>query len=110
MDKASPGVYVYDDIIFKEGPIFSGNNIALNSEKSMELLFKANVSIDHNDAAHQVFFDQEKYMFRPDANDKSLPGFSFKREHDEWHEQEPLAPQLKKQSIDALEKYLLAQH
>ena len=57
--------------------------------------------------AYQVFFDQEKYMFRPDANDKSLLGFSFKREHDEWHDQEPLAPQLKKQAIDALENTCL---
>ena len=46
----SPDVYDYDHIIFQEGAIFSGNNLALNFEKSMELLFKANLSIDHNAA------------------------------------------------------------
>ena len=54
-------------------------------------------------------FDDDKYMFLPDAG-TSFPTFSFRREHDEWKDQELLAPELKKQAIDALEQYLLKQH
>ena len=76
----------------------------------MEFLFATNLNINEADAVYKVYFDQEKYMFRPDTNDKSLPGFSFKREHDKWHDQESLAPRIKMQAINVLEKYLLAQH
>ena len=76
----------------------------------MEFLFATNLNINEADAVYKVYFDQEKYMFRPDTHDKSLATFSFKREHDEWHNQEPLASQIKMQAINALEKYLLAQH
>ena len=76
----------------------------------MDSLFATNLKINEADAAYKVYFDNEKYIFRPDANDKSLPAFSFKREHDEWHNQEPLASQIKMQAITVLEKYLLAQH
>jgi hypothetical protein len=76
----------------------------------MESLFSTNISINDKNAVYHVFFGQEKYIFQPEAKDNGLPVFSFKREHDEWHDQELLSPQLKKQAIDALEKYLLAQH
>ncbi len=76
----------------------------------MEFLFTTTLTTNKVDAEYQVYFDQEKYMFLPDANDKNLSSFSFKREHDEWHDQNKVAPQLKQQAIGALEKYLLAQH
>ena len=76
----------------------------------MEFLFATSLNMNEADTAYNVYFDQEKYIFRPDTNDKSLPAFSFKREHDEWHDQEPLVPQIKLQAINVLEKYLLAQH
>lgn len=90
--------------------IFTGNIIALDIEKSMEFLFATNLNINDSDGVYKVYFDHEKYMFQPDTNDNSLPAFSFKREHDEWHNQEPLTSQIKKQAINVLEKYLLAQH
>ena len=76
----------------------------------MEFLFTANLSVEEVDAVFEVYFDKEQYVFLPGANDKELPSFSFKREHDEWHEQEQISPQLKTQAINALENYLLAQH
>jgi hypothetical protein len=76
----------------------------------MENLFSTNISVDDKNAVYNVVFDNEKYVFLPEANDNALPSFSFKRENDEWHDQELIAPQLKKQAVGALEKYLLAQH
>ena len=76
----------------------------------MEFLFTTSLSIDEADAVYEVYFDKEQYVFLPGANDKELSSFSFKREHDEWQEQEQLSPELKTQAINALENYLLAQH
>lgn len=52
----------------------------------------------------------KRNIFLPETKDKELSGFSFKRENDEWQDQQLLAPGLKKQAINALENYLLAQH
>ena len=76
----------------------------------MESLFRTNIRVNDKNVIYQVFFDKEKYIFLPAANDKEQPSFSFKREHDEWHDQESVSPQLKNQAINALENYLLAQH
>ena len=76
----------------------------------MESLFRTNIRVNDKNVIYQVFFDKEKYIFLPEANDKEQPSFSFKREHDEWHETELIAPDLKKQAIQVLERYLLAQH
>ena len=76
----------------------------------MDFLFTATLSANEVDAAYQVYFNQEKYMFLPDTNDKNLSSFSLKREHDEWHDEDLPSPQLRKQAINALEEYLLAQH
>ena len=76
----------------------------------MEFLFTTNLSVDEKDVVYEVHFDKEKYSFVPGENDSNLTPFSFKREHDEWHEQETLSAPLKKQAINALENYLLAQH
>jgi hypothetical protein len=76
----------------------------------MENLFSTNLSIDNKNVSYHVFFDKEKYTFEPEVKEEPFPAFSFKREHDEWHEQGAVSPQLKQQAISALEKYLLAQH
>ena len=76
----------------------------------MENLFSTNLSIDNKNVSYHVFFEQEKYTFEPEVKEEPFPTFSFKREHDEWHEQGAVPPQLKQQAISALEKYLLAQH
>jgi len=89
---------------------YTGNIIAVNNKKAMEFLFTTSLSIDEADAVYEIYFDKEQYVFSPAANEKELPSFSFKRENDEWHEQEQLSPELKTQAINALENYLLAQH
>ena len=76
----------------------------------MENLFSINIAVNDKNVSYHVFFDHEKYIFEPEAKDRQFPSFSFKREHDEWHDQDSLSPQVKQQAITALEKYLLAQH
>ncbi|MEI6947507.1 hypothetical protein V9K67_09965 [Paraflavisolibacter sp. H34] len=76
----------------------------------MERLFSTHISINGRNAEYHVVFDHEKYIFQPEAQEGQLPTFSFIREHDEWHDQEPVAPAVKKQAVDQLEKYLLRQH
>ena len=76
----------------------------------MEDLFSTNISVNDKNGVYRVVFDQDKYVFLPEAEDNELPSFSFKRENDEWHDQELIAPELKKQAVDALENYLLQQH
>lgn len=76
----------------------------------MENLFSTNIAVNDKNVSYHVFFDHERYIFEPQTKEGQFPSFSFKREHDEWHEQESVSPQLKQQAINALEKYLLAQH
>ena len=75
----------------------------------MQDLFSTNIAIDNQNINYRVFFDNEKYTFLSEADNKEFPEFSFKREHDRWEDQELLPPEIKKQAIDALEKYLLRQ-
>ena len=99
----------YGHTIYRD-QLYTGNIIAVNHKKAMEFLFTTSLSIDNTDVVYEVYFDKEQYVFVPAANDKELPSFSFKREYDEWYDQDQLSPQLKTQAINALENYLLAQH
>ena len=76
----------------------------------MEDLFSTNIVVNREHVNYRVIFNDEKYVFLSEAKDKSFSSFSFKREHDEWHDQELLPPDVKKQAINALERYLLKQH
>ena len=76
----------------------------------MDFLFTTNLSVGDKDVSYEVHFDNEKYSFIPGELNGNLPSFSFKREHDEWQDQDIISPQLKVQAINALENYLLAQH
>ena len=76
----------------------------------MEDLFSTNIAVNNENVIYRVIFDHEKYTFLPEAGKGEYPSFSFSRDHDEWHEQELLAPNLKKQAVNALERYLLKQH
>ncbi len=76
----------------------------------MEDLFSTNLAVNKQNVVYRVVFDHEKYVFLSEASQPEFPSFSFRREHDEWHDQELLPPDLKKQALDALEKYLLKQH
>lgn len=76
----------------------------------MEDLFATNIAVNNENVNYRVIFDNEKYVFLAKADNKSFPSFSLVREHDEWHEQESLPPDIKTQAVDALERYLLKQH
>jgi hypothetical protein len=75
----------------------------------MRDLFSTNIAVNNQNINYRVFFDNDKYVFLSEADNKSFPSFSFKREHDQWMDQELLPPDIKEQAIDALEKYLLRQ-
>jgi hypothetical protein len=76
----------------------------------MEDLFSTNIAVNNENVNYRVIFDNEKYVFLSEADNKAFRSFSFRREHDEWLDQELLPPDIKKQAVDALEKYLLKQH
>ncbi len=76
----------------------------------MENLFSTNIAVNKENINYRVLFDNEKYVFLSEAHNKAYASFSFRREHDEWHDQELLPPEIKKQAVDALENYLLKQH
>jgi hypothetical protein len=76
----------------------------------MEDLFSTNIAVNNENVNYRVIFDNEKYVFLSEADNKAFPTFSFRREHDEWLDQELLPPDIKNQAIDALDRYLLKQH
>lgn len=76
----------------------------------MEDLFSTTIAVDNQNMTYRVVFKDDRYTFVSEAANKSFPTFSIKRENDEWHDQELLPPELKKQAVDALEQYLLRQH
>lgn len=76
----------------------------------MESLFSTNIAVGNRAVDYHVVFENESYVFVSDAKNNDFPSFSFRREHDEWHDQEKLPPDIRKQAVDALEKYLLKQH
>lgn len=76
----------------------------------MEDLFSANITVNNQNITYRVVFEDDRYTFLSEEDNLSFPTFSFKRENDEWHDQELLPPDIKKQAEDALEKYLLQQH
>jgi hypothetical protein len=76
----------------------------------MEALFTTVIRINNRDVSYHVFFDNEQYQFQPEQSGSDTPGFSFVREHDEWHCQQGLTEEIKTQAMEALEKYLMKQH
>lgn len=76
----------------------------------MESLFITNINVEDKNASYHVYFDHEKYIFLPEPKEEGLPTFSFKRENDEWHDQDQVSSNLKDQAVDALENYLMKQH
>ena len=75
----------------------------------MEDLFTTQLSVNHQKVNYHVVFKDEQYYFLPNG-EEGKDSFSLRREHDEWHEQKGLSYEVRKQAIDALEKYLLKQH
>lgn len=76
----------------------------------MEDLFSANIAVNNENINYRVVFDNDKYVFLSEADNEAFPSFSFRREHDEWLDQELLPADIKEQAVGALERYLLKQH
>jgi len=76
----------------------------------MEDLFSTNIAVNNENINYRVVFDNEKYVFLSEADNKAFPSFSFRRENDQWQDGELLPPEIKKQAVETLEKYLLKQH
>ena len=86
-------------------------SILLNVKQTkMEDLFSTNLAVNNQNVNYKVLFEEEKYVFVSEAGNREFPSFSFRREHDEWQDQELLPPDLKLQAVNALENYLLKQH
>jgi hypothetical protein len=76
----------------------------------MEDLFSTNLAVNNQNINYRVIFEDDRYTFLSEADNKEFSAFSFKRENDAWLDQELLPPDIKNQAIDALERYLLKQH
>jgi len=76
----------------------------------VEDLFSTNIAVNNQNINYRVVFDNGKYVFLAEADNKAFPSFSFRREHDQWMDQQSLPEKIKKQAVNALEKYLLKQH
>ncbi|HET7898397.1 MAG TPA: hypothetical protein VFL47_12015 [Flavisolibacter sp.] len=72
-------------------------------------LFSTNIAVNNQNINYRVIFEDDRYTFLSEADNKEFPTFSFKREHDEWIDQNLLPPDIKQQATDALENYLLRQ-
>lgn len=77
----------------------------------MEALFSTNLAINDANVIYQVFEDGGKYVFLSENSDNAFHNFSFVREGDKWNELElnKVPPELKKQAVEALDKYVLQQ-
>lgn len=75
----------------------------------MQDLFSTNLAVNNQNVNYRVIFDKEEYVFVSEAENKSFPSFSLRRENDRWVDQDLLPPDLKAQAEEALDKYLLRQ-
>lgn len=76
----------------------------------MEDLFSTNIAVNNQNIVYRVIFEDDHYTFVSEADNNEYSTFSFKRQHDEWVDQNLLPAEIKKQAVDALERYLLRQH
>jgi hypothetical protein len=75
----------------------------------MTALFSTNLAINNQNVIYQVFEDGGKYVFLSENSADQFHNFSFVKDGDQWNELElnKVSPEIKKQAVDALNKYLL---
>jgi hypothetical protein len=75
----------------------------------MTALFSTALDIDHQSVVYQVYEDNGKYVFLSENSDAPFHNFSFVRQGDKWNELEldKVSPEIKKQAVDALNKFVL---
>ena len=74
----------------------------------MEPLFTADIIVDGENEAFDVFFHNDSYHFKPENGRAEF--FSISRINDAWKVQGTLAEIAQQQAIAALDRYLLSQH
>jgi len=75
----------------------------------MEHLFSTTMEVEGTQIPFEVVFDHERYIFQPGGG-SDLQEFALERTHDEWKDEGGIAPALRQQAVDALERYLMKQH
>lgn len=75
----------------------------------MTALFSTNLAINNQNVIYQVYEDAGKYVFLSENSDDQFHNFSFIKDGDRWNELElnMVSPEIKKQAVAALNKYLL---
>lgn len=72
-------------------------------------LFSTNIAVNNQNINYRVIFEDDRYTFVSEADNNEFPTFSFKREHEEWLDQNLLPQEIKKQATQALDNYLMRQ-
>lgn len=72
-------------------------------------LFSTNIAINNQNINYRVIFEDDRYTFVSEADNHAFSTFSFKREHDEWVDQNLLPENIKEQATGALDRYLMKQ-
>ncbi len=75
----------------------------------MEALFSTNLAVNDQNVVYQVFEDGGKYVFLSENSSGPFHNFSFVKDGDKWNELELnlVPPEVKKQAVEALNKYVL---
>jgi hypothetical protein len=78
----------------------------------MEALFSVNLAVNGSNVIYQVYEDQGKYVFLSENSANAYHNFSFIRKGDKWVELELelVPPELRKQAVSALNKFVLTEH
>ena len=77
----------------------------------MTALFSTNLAVDGSNVVYQVYEDGGKYVFLSENSDNRFHNFSFVKEGGKWNEMEldKVSPEIKKQAVEALEKFVMKQ-
>ncbi len=77
----------------------------------MEALFSINLAVNGFNVVYQVFEERGKYVFLSENSANAYHNFSFVRKGEKWVELklELVSPELKKQAVTALNKYVLTE-
>lgn len=77
----------------------------------MEALFTINLTVNGFNVIYQVYEDRGKYVFLSESSANAYHNFSFVRKGEKWVEMELelVPPDLKRQAVAALNKFVLTE-
>lgn len=78
----------------------------------MEALFSINLAVNGFNVIYRVYEEKGKYVFLSENSANAYHNFSFVRKGEKWLELELdlVPPELKKQAVAALNKFVLTEH